>query len=94
MLLDVLDDVFLLHFPLEAAESAFNRLTVLNLDLGHLVIHPPWQSPSSPRLSPNTTEACVTLIGDETRILGTKPSCVNERPRDALALGASSNYSH
>src|SRR5579863_719714 len=29
--LDVLDDVFLLHFPLEAAKRAFNRLAFLNL---------------------------------------------------------------
>jgi hypothetical protein len=29
--LDVLDDVFLLHFPLEAAERAFNGLAFLNL---------------------------------------------------------------
>ena len=30
MLLDVLDDVFLLNFPLEATERAFDRLSVLD----------------------------------------------------------------
>src|SRR3954468_6764958 len=30
MLLDVLDDVFLLHLPLEPAEGAFNRLALLD----------------------------------------------------------------
>jgi transcriptional regulator GlxA family with amidase domain len=32
MLLDVLDDVFLLYFPLEAAERALDRLAFLYLD--------------------------------------------------------------
>src|SRR5690606_26350181 len=32
VLLDVLDDVFLLHFPLEAPESALDGLALLNLD--------------------------------------------------------------
>src|SRR4029077_832938 len=36
MLLDVLDDVFLLDLPLEPAKGAFNRLALLDLDLGHL----------------------------------------------------------
>jgi hypothetical protein len=31
MFLDVLDDVFLLHFPFETAKRAFNGLTFLNL---------------------------------------------------------------
>jgi hypothetical protein len=35
MLLDVLDDVFLLDLPLEAAEGALDRLTLLNLDFSH-----------------------------------------------------------
>jgi hypothetical protein len=33
--LDVLDDVFLLNFTLEAAKGALNRLTFLNLDFSH-----------------------------------------------------------
>jgi hypothetical protein len=40
MLLDVLDDVFLLHFSLEPAEGALDGLTLLNLYLGHALIHP------------------------------------------------------
>jgi hypothetical protein len=35
VLLDVLDDVFLLNLALEATERAFDRLALLNLDLGH-----------------------------------------------------------
>jgi hypothetical protein len=40
MLLDVLDDVFLLDLPLEATEGTFDRLALLNLDFGHASIHP------------------------------------------------------
>jgi hypothetical protein len=35
VLLDVLDDVFLLHFPLEPSEGALNGLAFLNLDFSH-----------------------------------------------------------
>ena len=35
VLLDVLDDVFLLHLPLEATESALDRLALLNLHFSH-----------------------------------------------------------
>jgi len=35
MLLDVLDDVFLLNLPLETAEGALNRFPVLDLDFSH-----------------------------------------------------------
>jgi hypothetical protein len=35
VLLDVFDDVFLLHFPLESAKSTLNRLTFLNFHFGH-----------------------------------------------------------
>ncbi len=34
--LDLLDDVFLLHFALEATQRVFQRLTFLNADFGHL----------------------------------------------------------
>src|SRR4051794_34572330 len=35
VLLDILDDVFLLHLPLEAPESALDRFALLNLDFSH-----------------------------------------------------------
>jgi hypothetical protein len=35
MLLDILDDIFLLDLPLEPAESAFNRLSFLDLEFSH-----------------------------------------------------------
>jgi hypothetical protein len=35
MLLDILDDVFLLDLPLEPAESAFNRFALLDFDFSH-----------------------------------------------------------
>jgi hypothetical protein len=35
VLLDILDDVFLLHLPLEAPESAFDRLALLNFHFSH-----------------------------------------------------------
>jgi hypothetical protein len=37
MLLDVLDDVFLLNLAFEAAERAFDRLPLLNFDFSHYV---------------------------------------------------------
>ena len=40
VLLDVFDDVFLLNFPLETAQCALDRLTVLNFDFGHARRHP------------------------------------------------------
>src|SRR5258706_1098244 len=40
VLLDVLDDVFLLHLPLEPPESALNGFALLNLDFSHAVKHP------------------------------------------------------
>ena len=36
MLLDLFDDVFLLHLALETAQSIFQRLTLLNADFSHL----------------------------------------------------------
>jgi len=35
MLLDILDDVFLLDLPLEPAESAFDRFALLDFDFSH-----------------------------------------------------------
>jgi hypothetical protein len=40
MLLDILDDVFLLDLPLEPAESAFNGLALLNFDFSHAINTP------------------------------------------------------
>jgi hypothetical protein len=35
MLLDILDDVFLLNLPLEPAESALDRFALLDLHFSH-----------------------------------------------------------
>jgi hypothetical protein len=35
MLLDILDDVFLLDLPFEPAEGAFNRFALLDFDFSH-----------------------------------------------------------
>src|SRR5580658_8185049 len=40
MLLDFLDDVFLLHLALETAQCVFQRLTFLDNDFSHFYIHP------------------------------------------------------
>jgi hypothetical protein len=40
MLLDVLDDVFLLDLPLEPAEGAFNRFALLYFDFSHATYTP------------------------------------------------------
>jgi hypothetical protein len=40
VLLDILDDVFLLHLPLEPSESALNGFALLNLDFSHPLQHP------------------------------------------------------
>ena len=39
MLLDIFDDIFLLHFPLEATKRAFDRLAFLNLHFSQTVLH-------------------------------------------------------
>ena len=44
MLLNVLDDVFLLHLPLEATERAFDRFTVLHLNFSQNFLPPPLRS--------------------------------------------------
>ena len=36
VLLDLLDDIFLLHFTLKTAQCIFQRLTFLNADFSHL----------------------------------------------------------
>ncbi len=40
MLLDFLDDVFLLHFALESAQCVFQRLTLLDNDFSHFFNSP------------------------------------------------------
>jgi hypothetical protein len=40
VLLNILDDVFLLHFALEAAERTFDGLAFLDLDFSHALKHP------------------------------------------------------
>jgi len=35
VLLDILDDIFLLNLPLEPPKSAFDRFSVLNFDFRH-----------------------------------------------------------
>src|SRR5580698_4558254 len=40
VLLDFLDDVFLLHLALETAQCIFQRLTFLDNDFSHFYIHP------------------------------------------------------
>jgi hypothetical protein len=41
MLLDFLDDVFLLHLALETAQCIFQRLTFLDNDFSHFLHSPP-----------------------------------------------------
>src|SRR6266550_6879129 len=40
VLLDVLDDVFLLHLPLEPSKGALDGFALLNLDFSHAMKHP------------------------------------------------------
>jgi hypothetical protein len=40
MLLDVLDDVFLLYFPLEATERTFDRFAFLHFHFSQARLHP------------------------------------------------------
>ena len=42
VLLDILDDIFLLNLPFEAAESAFDRLALLDLHFSHARTPPLW----------------------------------------------------
>jgi hypothetical protein len=41
MLLDILDDIFLLNLPFEASQRAFDRFTFLNLDFSQTRSHLP-----------------------------------------------------
>ena len=41
MLLDFLDDVFLLHLALETAQGIFQRFTLLDDDFSHFINSPP-----------------------------------------------------
>jgi hypothetical protein len=40
MLLDILDDIFLLDLPFEAAKRAFDGLAILHFDFRQAVLHP------------------------------------------------------
>ena len=40
VLLDILDDIFLLDLPLEPPQGAFDRFALLNLDFSHALEHP------------------------------------------------------
>ena len=40
MLLDILDDIFLLYLPLEAAKRAFDGLAFLYFDFSQALLHP------------------------------------------------------
>src|SRR5215813_12023461 len=68
MLLDVLDDVFLLDLPLEPSESAFNRLALLYLDFSHAT--------NTPFAGGNWCK--YARLSQQARILGAFPVKVNE----------------
>jgi hypothetical protein len=40
VLLDILDDIFLLNLPLEPPQGALDRLAFLNFDFSHALEHP------------------------------------------------------
>jgi hypothetical protein len=40
MLLDILDDIFLLHLAFEAAKRAFDRFAFLHFDFSQALLHP------------------------------------------------------
>ena len=76
MLLDVLDDVFLLNLALEAAESAFDRLAFLNLDFSHALKHP-----LTPLVATcNDLRKVANMLGyhRQARVLGVTRPDVNE----------------
>jgi hypothetical protein len=69
VLLDVLDDVFLLNLPLEAAERTFDRLTLLNLDFSHAWNSlPDWSC--GPFEGPMKSGEYARLSPGQARILG------------------------
>ena len=76
MLLDVLDDVFLLNLALEAAKSALDRLAFLNLDFSHALKHP-----LTPLVATcNDLRKVANMLGyhRQARILGVTRPDVNE----------------
>jgi hypothetical protein len=68
VLLDILDDVFLLDLSLESAEGTFNGLALLNLDFSHA-----YNTPSNATFG-------VNMLGyhEQARILGAIHVKVNE----------------
>jgi hypothetical protein len=96
MLLDVLDDVFLLNFPLEPAESAFDRFALLNFYFSHAT-----NTPFAGGTAVSAQTCKYVRLSQQTRILGAIPVNVNEitslalRPRtiEALTLSRSRNES-
>ena len=68
MLLDVLDDVFLLDFPFEPTQGAFNRFALLNLHFSHAT-HTPFAGGNMRK---------YVRLSQQARILGANPVKVNE----------------
>jgi hypothetical protein len=86
MLLDILDDVFLLHLPLEPAKSALDRFALLNLDFSHATNTPfaGGKKTNYPTIAPISTRS------DDQNVLTTKHATLaqvnadsrrNPRPR-------------
>ena len=76
VLLDVLDDVFLLNLALEATEGALDGFAFLNLDFGHALKHPLTRqvAPCDAYLK----ESNMLGYHGQARILGVNPAIVNE----------------
>jgi hypothetical protein len=76
VLLDILDDVFLLNLALEATEGALNGFAFLNLDFSHAKKHP-----LTRQVAPcDAYEKQSNMLGyhGQARILGVNPPIVNE----------------
>ena len=79
MLLDVLDDVFLLDLPLEAAQSALDRFVFLNSDLCHV------------RFTPSVGSASPVWRADSYARLNGRPAIAQDRVNPSLpSTGAGS----
>jgi hypothetical protein len=79
MLLDILDDIFLLNLPLEPAKGAFDRLAFLDLHFRQTV-STPFYGPRSLCTRPaNWTE--YARLSQQRRILGIKLSASQRKTR-------------
>jgi hypothetical protein len=76
MFLDILDDIFLLHFALETAERAFDRLAVLHFHFSQAAA-PPITAERGKSKIPATSREIPIFTGSKRALYAGELICVN-----------------